>query len=289
MKKRSILNTPKIQELKRKKRKVIRNRVIFFFVIFLLVFVGIGFLSRIRQVNISNIEVIGNKVVDKEDIEEIARENIKGNYFFIFKKSNSLIYPRFKIKKDLEIKLKRLKDIDVSVDNLNTLKITVDEYTGQYLYCGEIIPETRTMDEKCYFIDSTGYIFDEAPFFSGDVYFKFYGKLEKENGVILGNTFYEDNFVEILRLKDSIEKMNLNLSSIYINDENEININLSKLGISKNNPKIILKKNINYEKEIENLQASITTEPLLGNLKTKYSSLLYIDLRFGNKVYYKFE
>jgi hypothetical protein len=53
-------------------------------------------------------------------------------------------------------------------------------------------------------------------------------------------------------------------------------------------PEIIFKIDSDFQKIAENLQAAITTEPLQTDFKNKYSSLLYIDLRFGNKVYYKF-
>jgi nucleoside-diphosphate-sugar epimerase len=39
----------------------------------------------------------------------------------------------------------------------------------------------------------------------------------------------------------------------------------------------------------ENLDAAIDTEPLKSKLKNKFSSLEYIDLRYGNKVYDKFK
>jgi len=38
----------------------------------------------------------------------------------------------------------------------------------------------------------------------------------------------------------------------------------------------------------ENLDTALNTEPLKSDFKKKYSSLEYIDLRFGNKVYSKF-
>jgi len=57
---------------------------------------------------------------------------------------------------------------------------------------------------------------------------------------------------------------------------------------SLNFPKIILKSTSDFNKVVENLQSVLTTEPFQSDFKNKYSSLLYIDLRFGNKVYYKF-
>ena len=54
-------------------------------------------------------------------------------------------------------------------------------------------------------------------------------------------------------------------------------------------PEIILKADSDFQKVAENLEAALTTEPLQSNFKNKYSSLLYIDLRVKNKVYYKFQ
>ena len=58
---------------------------------------------------------------------------------------------------------------------------------------------------------------------------------------------------------------------------------------SQMGPEIIFKADSDFNQIIENLQSVLTTEPLQTEFKTKYSSLLYIDLRFGNKVYYKFK
>ena len=44
-----------------------------------------------------------------------------------------------------------------------------------------------------------------------------------------------------------------------------------------------------FQKIAENLQAALATEPLRSDFKNKYSSLLYLDLRYGNKVYFKFK
>ena len=53
-------------------------------------------------------------------------------------------------------------------------------------------------------------------------------------------------------------------------------------------PKIIFKKDADLQNIAENLQAALNIEPLKSKFKNKYSLLLYIDLRFGNKVYDKF-
>ena len=143
-------------------------------------------------------------------------------------------------------------------------------------------------DNKCYFLDSDGYIFDKAPYFSGDVYFKFYGDSLLSNENPSGSYLMKDKFSKIIEFKNSIEKMNLKPTSFYLNENGEEG-NFSLFGEPGISPKIIFKVDGDYEKLAENLQAAISVDPLKTNLKTKSSSLLYLDLRFGNKVYYKFK
>jgi CHASE3 domain sensor protein len=284
--KRSILDTPRLQEFKKRKRKVIRNRIIFFAIIFLILFVGLAFLSHWKKINIEKIEIKGNRVVETQKIESAVNKVISGKYLWIFPKRNSLIYPTKKIKNKLSQEFKRLKDITIEVDpnELQILNITVSEYKAKYLWCGNTIPENFT-SQQCYFLDSDGYIFDEAPYFSGEVYFKFYGNINSENPI--GSNFSNTYFTKIISLKEAIEKMNLKPTTFYLEDADEGSIYLSSNFQAPNAPKIMFKLDSDYPKLIENLQSAITTEPLQTKIKTDLTSLLYVDLRFGNKVYFK--
>ncbi len=81
--------------------------------------------------------------------------------------------------------------------------------------------------------------------------------------------------------------MGVATKAIYVTVDGEVRILLPARGDGRN-PEIILKADADFNKVAENLQAALDTEPLLSKFKTQYSSLQYIDLRFGNKVYYKF-
>ncbi|KKQ46157.1 MAG: hypothetical protein US65_C0044G0007 [Candidatus Yanofskybacteria bacterium GW2011_GWC2_37_9] len=82
--------------------------------------------------------------------------------------------------------------------------------------------------------------------------------------------------------------MKLKPIALYQEDNGDIKFFLSRENSSFMGPEIILKINSDFQKVAENLETALNTEPLQSNFKNKYSSLLYIDLRFGNKVYYKF-
>jgi cell division septal protein FtsQ len=286
MHKKKILNSPRLLELKRKRRRVMMEKILLIVFILGAVIFLLTYISRINKFNITRVEVSGNKVVDAEEIKNKVMEDIKGKYLGLFPKTNFILYPKNFIKESLATNFRRLKDISINVKNLNTLEVGVAERTGLYTWCGEAVPEVSTADEKCYFMDETGYIFDEAPYFSGGVYLKFYGTFPNYNDSPLGFYFANDIFNNLVTFKANIEGMGLKPEAMFLGKDGDVEVRLAPGSGAR--PKILIKSDGDFEKAAENLQAALSTEPLLTDFKKKYSSLQYIDLRYGNKVYYKF-
>jgi len=289
MQKRSVINSPRLTELRRKKRKILKIKITAVGFGLLVLFFGFALIARISSINIKTVTVSGNLIVESRDIKNIIEKNLTGNYLWIFPKTNFLIYPKNKIKNELAEKFRRLKEINFNILDSKSLEVSVSEYEGKYLWCGEnaSIAENKT-EQECYFLDNDGYLFDQAPFFSGEVYFKFYGSIIDSKNNPIGAYFLPKDFKQIILLKQNLEQIKLKLVSFWWNeDKGEGEYTLS--GSQTSVPKIILKMNSNYQKLAENLQAALETEPLKTDFQNKYSSLLYLDLRFGNKVVYKFK
>ncbi len=287
--KQNVLNSSRLSEFRRKKQRILKIKIGIILFLFVALIVGLAFISRINKLNINQINISGNKIIETKDIESVVKNDISGHYLWLFPKTNFLIYPKRGIKKDLASRFKRLKDISENIQNARTLEVNVSEYQGKYLWCGVLIPvlNSNLNNDKCYFMDDSGYIFDEAPYFSGEVYFKFYGNGGMNGDIPTGTYFMKDKFTEITTLKDTLEKLGFNPSDFWLDNDNEADFSLS--GQPMTGPRIIFKLDADYSKLAENLQAAISTEPLHTDLQTKLASLLYIDLRFGNKVYYKFQ
>lgn len=291
--KRSVLNSPRLQELKKKNKKTTRIKILFTVVFVFCLCLGLSALARNPRVNISQVEVAGNKVIDTEAIKEIANNNMLGYYLGFLPKTNFLFYPKNKIKNELADKFKRFKNISLSVKNIKTLQINVTEREGKYIWCGVVPLDANNKNHsQCYFINDTGYIFDEAPYFSGEVYFKFFGKENASNLNVenpTGSYLMSNDFGRIITFKKSLEQIGLKPVAFYLVGNGDGQIFLGAPSGLVNDPQIIFKVNSDLNKLTENLQAALTTEPLQTDFKKKYSSLIYIDLRFGNKVYYKFQ
>lgn len=288
MQKRNLVNSPRLLEFKKEKRKKLAKKALAFVFCFFVFITLLAFLSRISRLQIKEINIIGNVVIDTEALKNNVKEKLRGNYLWFLPKANLLYYPKNDIQNELNTKFKRLKDVIINIKNKQTLEISAIERTPKYIWCGDNHRQIILENQKCYFLDEEGYIFDEAPYFSGEVYFKFYGLITggKQKEIPFGFYFEKQNLKNLILFKETLEKMGLKPVALSMLDEN-IKIFLSTSKTSAY-PEIIFKKDSDFPKVAENLQSALVTEPLRTNLIKKYSSLLYIDLRFGNKVYYKF-
>lgn len=267
-----------IEDLKKKRRKAFKIKVIVFSILFILLLVGIYFLSKWNQININKVEVIGAKVLDKDKLEAFVYDKITGKYLYLFPKSNFVITPRSKIKRDLTSNFRRIETLNFDVSNPETLKIEITERTPVYTWCGEVLD----FKNKCDFVDKDGYVFDEAPYFSGDIYFRFYGKL---SDYYINQTYFKNLVLFI----SNLDRVDLVPVALVERENKELEIYLSSNNLNINSPKIILNYENDLEKLFQNLKSAVETEPLKTKIKEKYSSLKYLDLRFSNKVYYKFD
>lgn len=286
--KRNILNSPRLLELKKKKLRVFLNKILLSILALFLISACLAYISRSKQLNISEVKVVGNKVVNAEMIKTVVEGEITGNYLWFFPKTNIFFYSKNNIEKALSNQFRRLHDVNLTIKDNKTLEVKITERVASYTWCGDHLvvglpSDNQTVkEEKCYFMDENGYIFDEAPYFSGEVYFKFYSVGN------IGSYFSKENFKQLIDFKNVLATLGLKPVSLYIEGSGDIKIFLSNFNRTPTNPYIILKADADLKKVAENLETAISTEPLLSNLKNKYSSLEYIDLRFGNKVYYKF-
>lgn len=282
--------SPRIIEMKRKRKALKAKLIVLFIVLFFLIVWLLSYLSNIKNVSIKEVTIIGTRIVDQTEIEQIIREDISGKYLGLFSKNSSLIYPRKKIYDDLIESFPRIESLSLYVDRLNSLRVDIVERKGTYLYCGDKIPEHKNdVGENCYFINNDGLIFDKAPYFSGNVYFKYYLKIDNENDNLLGRQMLKtDEFYRITRFIDDISSIGFKPIYMEFGDNNIGYLYLNHK--SKNDsPKIIFKIDDNLSIIEENLDIAMSKKEFRDEINLKYDLLSYIDLRFDNKVLYKFK
>ncbi len=259
----------------KKKRRLGVSKKVGIWAIFILFFISLFVLGLTRQeVRISNVTVSGNSAVSKEDISNIVEQKLTERYLWIIPTDNFLLLKRGAIKNEILNDFKKVKTADIFFHSLKDIEITVTEREAKYLWCDGM----PTKYKNCYFMDKNGFIFAEAPDFSGNPFTKYFG-------LIIGNPvgqsyFNSARFNEINTFFTKLNDMKFSPVSFNAVDESQYEVYLSVGG------KIIFDDKKTFDKDIINLQAVIDS----GYIKTDPASLQkikYIDLRFGNKVVLK--
>lgn len=244
-----------------------------FLIIILLVFAS--WVTHRPALQVMDIVVQGNQTISAADVETVARSVLIGKYFLLFPRSNSLIYPEKDIESGLLSAFTRIASTDIVRTNLHTLTIEVTEREAYALWCrnGEAL-----QGGECYFLNTEGLIFSKAPNFTGNVFFRFYGDVG--NGEPIGKRYLEtaEEFGRMTLLIDSVRGLNLVPVELLplSNDDFELYM--------EDGSKIIFGKVQRSSQIVDNLKAVLESNAFQ---QENTGSIDYIDLRFGNKVYYK--
>lgn len=286
---KDILTSPRIENIKKKARRRRVRLFILFFILFIVLIWGFSVLSSYKRITINKIVVNGTQIINISDIERESRDLMSGKYIYLFAKSNIFIYPKRTMYKSILKDFPRIEKLSIKRDGFNTLVIDIVERAGAYLYCGADIPTVqKDIGENCYFINTDGYVFDTAPYFSGNVYFKYYIIADQNVGEPLGKQIIdEEHFHRLARFVEGLNK--LGFESTHMLVENEKGTVYLAHKDSDSSPEVVFKDDSDLDKILGNLSSSMAKPEFANEIRTKYSTLLYIDLRFDNKVVYKFK
>jgi len=233
------------------------------------------YLLRTSKFLISNIEIKGNNVTKDEEIQKILDADLRGNYMWIFPRSNALLYPKKKIIGDILHTIPRVNSVTLSLLNARSLQVSVSERVPFALYCKDVT--TPTSPTNCFFLDQTGYIFSEAPSFSGGVYFVY--SSDPSLDFPLRQQYMNENVFKTLDpFIQSLASVGL-FPKVFVLKEKEYALLLS------NNAVVSWPRDQDLSNVSSNLQ-SFLADPSFRNNKQNLNNLLYLKV-LGNKIYYK--
>ena len=265
-------------EQKKQTRKILIIRLSIFFCV-CLVLLGLSvWLSRLQSIQIDTVTVSGATVLPVQNLEQEAKNVLVGTYAFMFPKTNVFIYSQEDVERVLSKKFPRIQTFRSTIIDNHILSITVTEREPFALWC-DTIP-TDSIIPQCYFLDKDGFVFDHAPQFSGDAYFKYYGILPYEAPI---GSYYLSSTTRFHELSGFVENAkNLNITPLYMTAKDQNSFELYIFGGGK----ILFDATENLSKVSERLSALLKTQNLVpregGELLVEY-----VDLRFGNKMFFK--
>lgn len=241
---------------------------------------ALSWLSFRPALVISEVRVEGNEAVHAESVKEKAFASLSGKHLYLFARANAFLYPKEEIASKIAEDFPRAESITLSLDGLETLVVHVVERKGESLWC-DPHPEMRA----CYFVDENGFIFAEAPNFSGDAYFAYYGSFGTSTSPIGQNFLPQEIFRALADFVESVKKFGFSPTAIHVGEEQYAEMILHE------GWRLIFHLDQDFEELEGNLAALSHSEKWGAALHGERSAegrLEYVDLRFGSKVYYRF-
>lgn len=258
--------------------------------VLMIIFIGLGLLSHVRGMMITSVSVKGAQILNNDEVSHEVLAHLSGNYALLYARGNKFLFSKKEAAAFIMNtfpRVYRVDDIELVDKNVT---VAVTEREGVAVWCGETAPAygTEYAERSCYFIDQTGFVFDRAPFFTNGVYLTFYGGLS--DGDPIGQTLMLAEGVEAAYGFAAVMKsLRLPVHSILLSSDGQHAALLDMPTTTGTFAKILWNEEIKFV-DIENkIAAAVAEETLAKSLAEQRGELLYIDARFKNRVFYKFQ
>jgi len=285
--KKHIEESPKIRALKEKRQQARKRLALFLTVVCIALLLGFVYAARHPKLQLIQVSVVGNTVVDAKDVISLVDADLAGMYAYVIPRRNAFFYPRKQIIADIRREFPRFDSLDVNRTDLNSILIKVSEVRGHALWCGADTSNISN-DVPCWFTDGAGKLVSEAPRYSGNVYLRFFGgSIDPADTNVLGQAFVEPAaFQKLIAFSEQLALLGFNVRALVIGEgaENTFVVDVGE-GSSANIP---FHAADDYGLLVANLTAALSKPELAAKLKADKQHLQYFDLRYENKVYYKF-
>ena len=283
-----IRNNPTLKpsKLRKRRRKIFATKAVLV-LLFLVCFVlFLSWLSKISLLQIENIEVSGNSTVSKDEIINLIKMETSAKYLMLFSKNSIFLYPKKSIEKKLLDDFKKIYKLSIKSKGLKTLVVNIAERKPNSLWCFSKSEDGSVRKNEnsgmCYFLDEEGVIFSEAPDFSGGAFLRYYGLLDGVEQPVGQIYLPSEKFKEVSRFVSSLENLGISPAGFRAESENNYEIYL------KNGVKIIFDDNQPFDKTLENIQSILSEIDFKGDYSANNPlKINYVDMRFGNKIFYK--
>jgi hypothetical protein len=183
-----------------------------------------------------------------------------------------MLYPREEIRLRLLRDFPNLSQAVIGGENLTTLAIVVSERKAQALWCGPSL----ALAGACYLLDAQGVAFAPAADFGGEIYTEYYGPVSGESPQqFLALDTYRALSATVDALKDKVADDSL--------DSVEASAEDARVHF-KSGFELIFSLKDGGADVLERFSLALTAAPFTTHALSDFE---YLDLRFGDKLYYK--
>jgi hypothetical protein len=260
-----------MSDLKYRSLKLIEKKRKNFYLKIWTLFFLISFLATIfvYLTHYDNFEIVDFHIdqvnfAPKESFEKIIKEELSKNFLYIIGRNNILFLPTSEIEQKIKSNFSEIKFLELKRVGFRSIALKITEYEKTALWC----------NQECYFLNEDGMAFAKAesyqklPVFQG---------LERDS-YLNQNYLEKEYFKNIMTLISLLQEMTIEIKNIK-SDDGDSFVLATEIGL-----------NLLYDKKGDPVEVANNLNALIKKDAINFAQLKnieYIDLRFGNKVYYK--
>lgn len=259
--------------------------------------------SYMPRFSVQAIEVTGAQSDLQRSVHDYAWSLLYDGSHHYLSRANMFLYPQAVIERDIVANFPRIASAAISRDSLfsTTLDVSVVERQQFALWCAassstaspftDASSSAATTGETCYQMDAAGFIFAPAQGASASTQYMFQGGLGAAstsstssqetdmplNSSPIGQTFVPAHLPGIVALMTELGQAGFAPAGATILNDTDFSIPLA--------PGFYIKASFGEDPAtlVSNLQLILSSQALQG----EEDQLEYVDLRFGDRVYYK--
>ena len=247
-------------------------------ILILLLTCGVVSLTYWPALQIKTVAISGAQTLPPGTIEAFVRDRLAGEYWYVFPKSNIFLYPRQQIAADLIKEYPVLASADVHAADFHTVAVNLVEREPRALLCSQ--------DNRCLFMDENGVAYTDAPTFSEPVYLSYYGSTTHSTGsgqacgTLPKQFLTPPEFQALSALVDAIAQKlpGEKVAAVAVDEAKDVRMRFA------DNFTLIFTLVDQGGDVFERLTLALTSGPMAAR---KLGDFQYLDLRFGDKLYYK--
>jgi len=265
----------KIHKITRKK-PTFKNSIFWISVLLvILVFASLYFLLFFSGCQVENIIIFGNEKIKTTDIKNLVSKNIAKKIISIGilnieSKSIFLTNPP-ELQKMILNTFPIIESVTIEKKFPQSINLKISERKPVAVFC------QPDQNGKCFFIDKNGVIFEELQNIPQNI--AIIKQLLNNNEVFTGENIIGKNIMDLISKIEAVLRDNfqINITEALVADPIRLDVKTSE------NWQIYFNLNSNTDLQIIKLNSLLKDEIS----KTSRASLQYIDLRFGDRAYYK--
>lgn len=263
-------------KLKRRKR-VRRMRLAAVLCTALLLILGaLAGLSWLPQLRVQSLEIRGAETIATSSVEAFAKAKLEGRVLLVLPRDNIFWYPKKEISAGLLAEYPSLLKADVHAENFETVGITLAERHAKALWCDQ--------DGNCRLMDAGGFVY--APDLSLDT--PLLVRYTGEATTTRGYTSQTEPLqyltpAEFASLSTLVAQLDDNQKDSTI-DQVDVDANDDAHAHFSNGFTLIFALKDAGNDVFERFTLALASQPFLDKTIADFE---YLDLRFGDKLYYK--